>query len=64
MVALTYMTIADSARTTQLLQAALNVINTTLAGHRHRKNGFKDWDCHVNRGVSNMYLEEDLVGKK
>lgn len=38
--------IADSARTTQLLQAAFNVIDATLTGHGHRKYGFEDWDCH------------------
>jgi hypothetical protein len=40
------MDLADSARTTQLLQAAFNVVDTTLAGHGYRENGFKDWQSH------------------
>jgi hypothetical protein len=40
------MRLADSARTTQLLQAAFNVIDATLAGHGHRKNSLKDWQSH------------------
>jgi hypothetical protein len=47
MVALTYMAIADSARTTQLLQAAFNIVDAALAGHRDRKYSFKDWNCHL-----------------
>jgi hypothetical protein len=43
------MILADSARTTQLLQAAFNVINTTLAGHGHREDGFEDWQSHFVR---------------
>ena len=38
--------IADSARTTQLLQAAFNIIDATLAGHRHCEDRFEDWDRH------------------
>jgi hypothetical protein len=43
------MSLANSARTTELLQAAFNVIDATLAGHRHRKNGLEDWQSHVDR---------------
>lgn len=46
-VALTYMIVADSARTTQLLQAALNVIDAALAGHGYRENGFEDGYRHL-----------------
>jgi hypothetical protein len=43
--------IADSARTTQLLQAAFNVIDATLAGHRHCEYCFKDWDRHFGKEI-------------
>jgi hypothetical protein len=38
---------AESARTTQLLQAAFDVIDATLASHRHREDGFKSWNRHI-----------------
>jgi hypothetical protein len=38
---------ADSVRTTQLVERPLDVANARLASHRHGEDGFEDRDRHV-----------------
>lgn len=37
---------ADSARTTQLVERPLDIANARFASHRHREDGLKDRDRH------------------
>lgn len=37
----------DSARTTQMVEGALNVLDTRLACHRHRENSLECGNRHI-----------------
>jgi len=41
------MTCIGISRTTQLLEGAFDVVDARLAGHRHREDGFKRRNSHV-----------------